>query len=317
MAEKRTSKKDLFAAVEAPAILREDSSVVIKPCALCGRQGGRRLYMQAHFPVVRCGTCGLVYADEHFRDEDLREFYTGDYYQRAYVCHPAEIDRKITEEYCRAFGRVDRLAGGGRLLDFGCARGTFLEEAARRGFAERWRLEGIDINPDEVRMGHERGVSIFCGNLEQAAWPADSFDAITAFSVLEHLQDPIGVMRQLASVLRPGGLLLAVVPAGGCLIVNLAILLARMLGDRVRGFTDNVFPEEHLYYFTEQTMARALELSGFEPVSFFHEPSYLETHPPSPLVAVAAYGLRLCSFVTRRQTMLGVVARRGAGPGPG
>jgi hypothetical protein len=82
------------------------------------------------------------------------------------------------------------------------------------------------------------------------------------------------------------------------------------MGHRARGFTDNVFHEEHLYYFTPTTIGRALTDVGFEVREIFYTPSYLETHPPGPLVAIGAYGLRLASWVFRRQTMLGVVARR-------
>lgn len=310
MAEQVPSKKDLFRSVAAPSGLDVDSGVALKPCALCGEKRVKRLYMQAHFPVVRCRGCSLVYADEHFRDEDLSSFYSGDYYQRAYVCHPKEIDRKIADGYVAAFERIDRALNGGRLLDFGSARGTFLSELVRRGHAQRWRCEGLDINPDEAAMGRAAGLKIHCSTLENAGLGKGSFDAITAFSVVEHLQDPIGILRGLRDHLRPGGRILVHVPSGECLIVGAALLAARFMGKRVRGFTDSVFHEEHLYYFTPQTLAKAFEMVGLKPLSFGFEPSYLETHPPSPLVAVGAWSLRALSFLSRRQTMLYGIAER-------
>lgn len=309
----QAASQDLFAGIQVPSVFQADASVVIKPCALCGRRKGRRLYMQAHFPVVVCGGCGLVYADEHFREQDLLSFYSGDYYQRAYVCHPREIDRKIADEYVRAFNLVDTRLRGGRLLDFGSARGTFLGELGDRGFGSRWRLEGLDLNADEVGMGRAQGREIHCGTLAEAGLERGAYDAVTAFSVLEHLQDPIGDLRRLAELLRPGGRLLALVPSGQCLIIRLAVLLARVLGKRVRRFTDNVFHEEHLYYFTPPTMRRALSMAGLETELVFFHPSYLETHPTGPLVAAGAWTLRFASWALRMQTMLGVLARKPAG----
>lgn len=306
-----STKQELFKSIEAPVGIDVDRGHALKPCFLCGRTEARRLYMQAHFPVVRCRGCGLVYADEHFRKDELDAFYTGDYYERAYVCHPKEIDRKIANDYVRAFRRVERIVpGGGRLLDFGSARGTFLLELGRRGIGAQWRYEGIDINPDEVAMGRAAGLEITCATLEDSGIPAESFDAVTAFSVLEHLQDPSLVLDRIAAVTKKGGALLAIVPHGECLIIKLAVLAAKLLGERARRFADNVFHEEHLYYFSRESLTRALDRAGFDVVEWFFEPSYLETHPTGPLVAAGAYSLRFLSWALRQQTMLGVLARR-------
>ena len=93
-------------------------------------------------------------------------------------------------------------------------------------------------------------------------------------------------------------------------VARAAILASRLLGKTVSGFTENVFHEEHLYYFTRHTLERALKETGFEVRRFFFQPSYLETHPTGPLVAVGVAGLRFLSWVTRRQTMLGAVGVR-------
>ena len=305
-----SSKKDLFKGVESPESLAANPDVALKPCFLCEGVSVKRLYMQEHFPVVRCKGCGLIYADEHFQQVDLETFYSGDYYQRAYVCHPPEIDEKVAADYVRAFEETDKSLKGGRLLDFGSARGTFLGALKDRGFSDRWQLEGVDINPDEVAMGQEAGRKVFCGEVSDPRFEDASYDAVTAFSVLEHLQKPDDVMRDLHRVLRPGGELVAIVPSGRCLILDLAVMASKVIGGPARGFTDNVFHEEHLYYFTRESMTRALRLTGFEPKSWFYLPSYLETHPPGLLVPIGAFGLRLASWALRKQTMMGFVAVR-------
>ena len=159
-------------------------------------------------------------------------------------------------------------------------------------------------------MGTEEGLDLTCATMESAGYEPESFDAITSLSVMEHLQDPMGVLRQIHTALKPGGELLIIVPHGDSLIIDMAVVASRVLGKRVAGFTDNVFHEEHLYYFNRKTMARALRETGFEPRRFFFQPSYLETHPTGPLVALGVLGLRFGSWVLRRQTMLGVIAKR-------
>lgn len=296
--------------MEAPAALTGDPARSLKPCILCGAVRVKRLYMQAHFPVVKCRGCGLVFADEHFKDEDLASFYTGDYYERAYVCHPKEIDSKVAADYVRAFELVSKLEEGGRLLDFGSARGTFLGELLKRGYGDRWDFKGIDINPDEIAMGIAAGNPVECGSVDGRHPPGASFDVVTAFSVLEHLQDPVAALKDLARILKPGGEFLAIVPSGNCLIIHLALLASRLPGRKVRAFTDNVFHEEHLTYFTRESFGRLCRMAGLEPVRWFYTPSYLEIHPPGFLIALGAYSLRFASWLLRRQTMLGVLARK-------
>lgn len=303
-------KHKLFEGVRAPEELGRDPNVTLKACAVCGRRDARRIYQQAHFPVVSCRGCGLVYADEHFTAADLGKFYSGDYYQRAYICHPKEIDRKIAGDYADAFARTASASRGGRLLDFGSARGTFLAELARRGYGARWETLGVDINADEVAMGAAQGLPVRCVDVIARPLPDASFDVVTAFSVLEHMQDPAATLRALARMLKPGGEMLLTLPAGDCLILWSAVAASRLFGRLARRYCDNVFHEEHLYYFTPKTLAAAFRAAGLEPVAFRGAPSYLETHPPTPLVALGAYALRAASWALGRRTMLIAVARK-------
>ena len=281
-----------------------------KPCVLCSGRRVSTLYMQAHFPVVRCLDCRLVYADEHFQREDLQAFYTGDYYQRAYVCHPPEIDQKTARAHVPSFNGSRAARRGGNLLDFGSARATFLSELTRRGYGDRWKMVGVDINPDEVAMGQAQGLDVRCATLGASGLPPASQDVVTAFSVLEHLQDPIETLREIASILKPGGELVAIVPSGSCLIIHLAILASKVLGRRAKNFADNVFHEEHLYYFSPKTLTLACARAGLRVDQVFYQPSYLETHPPGILVGLGSQLLRVTSWALRRQTMLGLVARK-------
>jgi 2-polyprenyl-3-methyl-5-hydroxy-6-metoxy-1,4-benzoquinol methylase len=276
----------------------------LKACVLCGARDARRVYMQAYFPVVRCKSCGLLYADEHFSEVDLEGFYSGNYYERAYVLHPKEIDQKLARDYAQLIERVISGRKEGKLLDFGSARGSFLAELIVRGHAENWDLLGIDINPDEIRLGEEAGLPVMCSELFAAEFEDETFDVVTAFSVIEHMQDPMGTLKELARVLKPGGNLVVIVPNGDCLLVRLAIIAGQLSRRLFRSFTDKVFHEEHFYYFTKKTFASMCYDVGLIPQAIFGAPSYLEVHPTSPWVALGAYGVRFASFILRRQTML-------------
>lgn len=310
MKKQLEEKQQLFAEVVVPDNLHADPSRALKPCAQCGETAVRRIYDQAHFPVVRCRGCGLMYADEHFTNEDLARFYSGDYYRRAYVCHPPQIDEQIANDYLRVFRRVDRETGGGRMLDFGSARGTFIGHLAKSDIGARWQVEGVDINADEIDIGRRQGHPVRVANVLANGLEDDTYDVITAFSVIEHLQDPETMLRALWHALKPGGRFLMIVPNGECLIIDLGLWAHRLSGGRLRSFSDNVFHEEHIYYFAPKTLPRFLAKCGYETTYIGFQPSYLEAHAPSWPLRLLGGGLRFLSWAIRRQTMLVAIARK-------
>lgn len=108
---------------------------------------------------------------------------------------------------------LDRHLGPGdgsrRVLDVGCGTGTMLGYLSRYGEAE-----GIDADPEAIRFCRERGVDRV-RQVEPGPLPHDSgtFDLVTALDVIEHVDDDIALLREMARVLGPGGMLLASVPA--------------------------------------------------------------------------------------------------------
>lgn len=97
-----------------------------------------------------------------------------------------------------------------RILDAGCGTGANLLYLARRG-----RACGVDLSPEALRFCRERGVSVARASLLALPFGDASFDLVTAFDVLYHrcVDDEQRATRELARVLRPGGLLLVREPA--------------------------------------------------------------------------------------------------------
>jgi len=102
---------------------------------------------------------------------------------------------------------------GGELLDVGCAYGNWLTALLEQG---GWRLSGTDISGHAVAEAARRlvgrGVDLKVSALPALDFEDASFDAVTAFDVVEHVPDLPGAFRELGRVLRPGGHLLMVVP---------------------------------------------------------------------------------------------------------
>ena len=97
------------------------------------------------------------------------------------------------------------------LLDVGCGPGTITVDLA--ACVAPGRVVGLDVSPDplpEARAAAARAdvqVSFEVGDVYALELDDDTFDVVHAHQVLQHLTDPVGALRELARVCRPGGVI--------------------------------------------------------------------------------------------------------------
>ncbi|HEX8054580.1 MAG TPA: class I SAM-dependent methyltransferase [Thermoleophilaceae bacterium] len=96
-----------------------------------------------------------------------------------------------------------------RILDVGCGTGTMLAHLGRFGTAQ-----GVDASEEAVAFCHQRGLDDV-GLLDDGPLPFgdDTFDLVTAFDVIEHVDDDLGLLRDFRRVVAPGGHVMVSVPA--------------------------------------------------------------------------------------------------------
>ena len=90
------------------------------------------------------------------------------------------------------------------VLDVGCGQGRFSI------YCGPAKYKGIDLNSSAVQAGQELGRSVFCEEI--SSQPAQSFDVVTLFQVLEHVPDPQQFISQAVRCIRPNGRLIVSVP---------------------------------------------------------------------------------------------------------
>ncbi len=90
------------------------------------------------------------------------------------------------------------------LLDVGSSNGAFVSFAKSLGI----HAEGVDPSEKAVRNGTDRGLKIHLGYLHEAAFQDASFDAITLYEVIEHIDEPQALLKECHRILRPNGILL-------------------------------------------------------------------------------------------------------------
>jgi len=148
---------------------------------------------------------------------------------------------------------------GKRLLDFGCGTGGLLTEAERSGF------EVCGIEPNEDAIGFVRRVKNFrvYASLEELRdmGEEDAFDVVVARHTLEHVADPKDVLGKLRGLLKPGGLLVIIVP-------HFNFFTGRVLPNSMPRLSYGLIHKGHQYYFTRETLSRYLREAGFSTIHF-------------------------------------------------
>jgi 2-polyprenyl-3-methyl-5-hydroxy-6-metoxy-1,4-benzoquinol methylase len=237
-------------------------------CELCGSAEQTRRYVFDDIEVVRCRSCGLVF-NPAYHQLNPRRLYTSDYFldRGGYFCTPEKATTPMEElaEHIRSFReglkliRVHRERG--RLLDVGCAVGLFLSMARKQG----WQVWGVDVSEyatSVAKRSFEHG--IYTGELVDARFSSGFFDVITLWDVVEHLVHPLSVLREVRRILKDDGIVLLDTPNEGALIRKAAYLIYQMLARKVTYPARKLYHIYHLHYFSDATLRRLFDLSGFE-----------------------------------------------------
>lgn len=156
---------------------------------------------------------------------------------------------------------MDRVQRPGKLLDVGCATGIFMRHAKEHG----WMVRGVEPNADTARIATEEGLNVTHGTLTDLE-SDELFDAITLWDVLEHVPNPLEVLREARQLLAPGGYLWVATPNVDGLFPSVSLKVA----DRVGRWPHPDLPH-HICQFSESTLRQALARAGFHRVDVTHE----------------------------------------------
>ena len=123
---------------------------------------------------------------------------------------PERLRGELVEaEHLVRYWWASHLAAGREVLDAGCGAGYGCAILLDAGAA---RCVGVDISPEAVEAaseshGEREGIEFVVGDVGQLPFADDSFDLVTCFETIEHVEAQERVVAELARVLRPGGLL--------------------------------------------------------------------------------------------------------------
>ncbi len=245
-----------------------------QPCPLCG--SGREVTVCSKvlgattFRCVRCADCAFHFVNPVPDAESLSR-----YYDDAYSARHQETWHGGEDGLNRAV--IERLQGLGvrSLVDLGAGQGRFVRAALDHGIA----AIGVEAGAENCRAALSRyDVRLVEGDLETyVAGAGAGLECVTMLNVLEHVPRPLPVLERIATLLKPGGVLLVVVP-------NVAFTLTLGGMRRLLGFKDVYMlesqrfsqqgfdPPIHMCSFDAPHLRTAMEKAGLVPVSLTQAP---------------------------------------------
>ena len=250
-------------------------------------------YMEgAEYCLLECNDCKLIFQRD-IPDETLSRKIYSEWPDAAMDVerHKKSDGLDYYVSYAHAIMRIIRITdmppGVLRFLDFGMGRGVWARMVAGFG-CESWGMELTAEMAENLKSADIKILSIEDN-------PDIRFDLINVDQVLEHVSNPTNILKKLAALLKPNGMMRIAVPDGGDIKKRLLIMdwsaprwTSRSLGA--------VHPLEHINCFNRVALLKAAGLAGLDEIpdakrSSF--PAIIATPPLPGKVSAAKYLLRL------------------------
>ena len=154
---------------------------------------------------------------------------------------------------------IKDIKGLKKIVEIGCGPGNFLLKCKEQGL----EVYGTEYNGDAANSARKKGITILSN--EELEGMAESFDAVFSFHVLEHVDDPMGFLRSMEKVVRPGGLICVSVPNQKGPIKFIEPCVMNM-------------PPHHLTRWSSRTFKVVCDLIGLEFIREKNEPLLLSNH---------------------------------------
>lgn len=220
-----------------------------KTCFVCQSSELRPLpgYYEKH-SLVKCRSCKLVFAHKIPSTNELNEHYKNYSYEG-----DATLSEMTRAAYLKLLDEFEKFRKTNRILDAGCGRGWFLEEAKKRG----WEVYGTEFSDKAIGVCSAKGINMKHGALSPDMFAENFFDVITSFEVIEHINSPLADLKAIHSFLRKDGLLYCTTP-------NFNSVMRYYLKEKYNVIE---YPE-HLTYYTKRTLKHTIEKFPFKRIKF-------------------------------------------------
>jgi SAM-dependent methyltransferase len=235
-------------------------------CCACGSPELTPFVSTRQIALHRCRACQGLTAVPRPTPHALTAHHDTDvYFNHPYFEHRrsdlARIEARCRDVVQRLRKAVPDFSPAGlRHLDVGCDTGLFLEAFARLYGTVP---VGIDIAARAVAQARARGIEAYHTDLTRAPAELNNFAVITLVDVIEHVADPIQLLREVRARLREGGVCYLETPNIRSFVYGIGRVVSNLTGGRPSWLCERLFLPEHVQYLSADGLrlaARAADL---------------------------------------------------------
>lgn len=148
------------------------------------------------------------------------------------------------------------------VLDIGCGSGRISKQLQDLGY----HVTGLDFSEEAVKRAQARGINAKQANLDEGIpLPDGNFDIVWAGDIVEHVFDPIGLLKESARVLKPGGAILITIPSDVGIVSRIKMLFG--ISHQEGMYMTSGFYKHHTF-FTPRLIRFMLKKAGLEVSDF-------------------------------------------------
>ena len=206
------------------------------------------------FDIYKCNKCGFVFTQGAPDEKEIGRYYESPEYishsntNKGIINRIYHIARSIMLQHKVNLIKKLTMLRNGRLLDYGAGTGYFAREMQRKG----WQITAIEKSEQARNHSKENYNFEILPEEAFAQLEPQSYDVITLWHVMEHLQNPDAFWEQAKRILDDSGIMIVAVP-------NCASYDAENYGKHWAAYD----VPRHLWHFTSSTIMRMGEKHGF------------------------------------------------------
>ena len=164
------------------------------------------------FQIHECHSCGLLFTEPRPAKDKIGEYYKSEEYyshkenKKGFIPKIYECVKKVNLKHKYKIAIKDKSSGS--ILDIGCGVGDFLHICEEQG----WLCTGVEPSEDAKAIAAKRIKAQILASEELEQIPDESFDIITMWHVLEHVDDIRWQVAQLQRLIKRDGRIIIAVP---------------------------------------------------------------------------------------------------------
>lgn len=171
--------------------------------------------------IVKCNICHFVYTNPYIIYDE------GTYFYNDTDKYDASCNGKQDKLFKKTISLIEEFTKRGRVLDIGAGKGEFLALAKKSG----WDVYGVEMSEKFADYAKNRyNLNIEKKSLSQIGYPGKYFDVVTLNMVLEHIEEPNGIMKEIHRILKDDGIVIIEIPNMNSLMLKAVRLYFLMKG---------------------------------------------------------------------------------------